>query len=83
MSSGTAVSHAQVDNPAAGESRNKTPVYVSRVKNIRSFLQRILAETACGIVAQMKGDLVTLVPDTADGFRTTVRVLRSLSEGRV
>ncbi|KDR09293.1 hypothetical protein L798_01029 [Zootermopsis nevadensis] len=26
----------------------------------------------------MKGDLVTLVPETADGFRATVRVLRSL-----
>lgn len=29
----------------------------------------------------MKCDLVTMVPDAADGFRATVRVLRSLVEG--
>ncbi|XP_021941957.1 mucin-1-like, partial [Zootermopsis nevadensis] len=64
-------SHAQVDKTAPGERRNKTPVYVSGVKDVRGFLHRIRAELACGIVAQMKGDLLTLVPETADGFRAT------------
>lgn len=38
VTSSDTASHAQVDKPAPGERRNKTPVYVSGVKKTHSFL---------------------------------------------
>jgi hypothetical protein len=66
-----------------GERRNKTPVHVSGVKNTRKFLDWIRSKTGSKLVAQMKGDILMLVPETADGFRATIGTLRSfdVSEG--
>jgi excinuclease UvrABC nuclease subunit len=66
-----------------GERRNKTPVYVSEVKNTRKFLDGIRATSESKLVSQMKGEILMLVPETADGFRATIAALRSLdtSEG--
>jgi hypothetical protein len=63
-----------------GERRNKTPVYVSGVKNTRRFQEWIRAKSGSNLVAQMKGEILMLVPDTADGFRATIGALRSLDE---
>ncbi|KDR20965.1 Kelch-like protein 10 [Zootermopsis nevadensis] len=62
---------------------------------VSGFLKRIRAESACGIVARMKGDIVTLVPDTTTDSgplsgccdpsvraRVPRRPLQSLREGR-
>jgi hypothetical protein len=70
---GTTSTTAQVDKVVPpGKRRNKTPVYVSGVKNTESKL-----------VSQMKGEILMLVPETADCFRATIGALRSLdvSEG--
>jgi hypothetical protein len=57
----------------------KTTIYVSGVRNTK-FLEWIRAKTASNLVAQMKGEILTLVPETAEGFRATVGALRSLGE---
>jgi hypothetical protein len=56
-------------------------MYVSGVKNPRSFLEWVRTKSASKLVAQMKGEYLMLVPETADGFRATISVLRSLGEG--
>jgi hypothetical protein len=55
-------------------------VYVSRVRNTCRFLDWIRAKSSSRIVAQMKGEYLRLVTETADGFRATIGALRSLSE---
>jgi hypothetical protein len=78
----TTPSSAQVEKVVPpGERRNKTPVYVSGVKNPRSFLEWVRTKSASKLVAQMKGEYLMLVPETADGFRATISALRSLGEG--
>jgi hypothetical protein len=47
-------------------------VYVSGVRNTRRFLNWFRAKSAIKLVAQMKGEILMLVPDTADGFRATI-----------
>jgi hypothetical protein len=64
-----------------GERRNRTPVNVSGVKKIRSFLEWVRTKSASKLVAQMKGEYLMLVPETADGFRATIGSLRSFGEG--
>jgi hypothetical protein len=77
----TTSSTAQVEKVVPpGERRNKTPVYVSGVKNPRSFLEWVHTKSASKLVAQMKGEYLMLVPETADGFRATIGALRSLGE---
>jgi hypothetical protein len=81
---GTTSTTAQVDKVVpSGEGRNKTPVYVSGVKNTLKLLEWIRAKFGSKLVAQMKGEILMLVPDTADGFRATIGALQSLnvSEG--
>jgi hypothetical protein len=56
-------------------------VYVSGVKKPRSFLEWVRTKYATELVAQMKGEYVMLVLETADGFRATIGALRSLGEG--
>jgi hypothetical protein len=75
---------AQVEKrvPPPGERRNKTPIYVSGVRNTRKFLEWIRAKTASKLLAQVKGEILMLVPETADGFRATTGALRSLGEGK-
>jgi hypothetical protein len=78
----TTSSTAQVEKVVPpGERRNKTPVYVSGVKNPRSFLEWVRTKSASKLVAQMKGEYLMLVPETADGFRATIGAMRSLGEG--
>jgi hypothetical protein len=64
-----------------GERRNETPVYVSEVKNARSFLGWVRTKSASKLVAQMKGEYLMLLPETPDDFRATIDPLRSLGEG--
>jgi hypothetical protein len=76
---GTTSATAQVDKvfPTI-ERRSKTPVCVSGVKNTRRFLECIRAKSGSKFVAQMKGEILMLVPETADGCRATIGDLRSL-----
>jgi hypothetical protein len=76
---GTTSITAQVDKVAPpGEQRNKTPVYVSGVKNTLKFLEWIRANSESKLVAQMKGEILMLVPETADDYRATISALRSV-----
>jgi hypothetical protein len=56
-------------------------VYVSGVKNTRSFLEWIGTKSASKIVAKMKREILVIVPETAHGVRATIDALRSLGEG--
>jgi hypothetical protein len=81
---GTTSTTAQDDKVVLlGERRNKTPLYVSGVQNTCKFLDWIRAKSESKLMAQMKGELLMLEPETADGFRATIGALRSLdvSEG--
>jgi hypothetical protein len=71
----------RVDLP--GERSNKIPVYVSGERIKRRFLDWIRTSSASKLVAQMKGEILMLVPETADGIRATIEALKSLdvSEG--
>jgi hypothetical protein len=57
---------------------NKTPVFVSGVKDTRGFLAWLRSKCPSSLCAQMKGEKLMIVPGTADGFRATVSALRSL-----
>jgi hypothetical protein len=48
------------------------------VKNTLKFLDWIRAKSGSKLVAQMKGEILILVPETADDFRATIGALRSL-----
>ena len=63
---------------APGERINKTPLFVTGVANVRLFLKWLKEETGGDGSARMQGDKLVLVPKTADCFRATVRVLRSI-----
>jgi hypothetical protein len=52
------------------------------VRNPRKFLKWIRAKTASKLQAQMKEEILMLVPETADGFQATIGALRSLAEGK-
>jgi hypothetical protein len=81
---GTTYATAEVDKVLPpGERRNKTPVFVSGVKNTRRFLERIRVKYGSKLVAHMKGEILMLVPETADGFRATIGALRPLDESEV
>jgi hypothetical protein len=56
-------------------------VYVCGVKNTRRFLEWIRAKYGSKLMAQMKGEILMLVPETDDGVRGTFGALRSLCEG--
>jgi hypothetical protein len=78
----TTPSSAQVEKVVPpGERRNETRVYVSGVKKPCNVLEWISTKSASKLVAQMKGEYLMLVPETADGFRTTIDALRSIGEG--
>jgi hypothetical protein len=62
----------------AGERHNKTPIYVSGFTDTRGFFTRLRELCSSGLSAQMKGERLMLVPNTADGFRATISALRSL-----
>ena len=60
----------------AGQRRNRTPVFITGVTDIRGFLAWLRSRCPKGLTAEIKGE--KLVPETADDFRTAVRALRSL-----
>jgi hypothetical protein len=62
----------------AAERHNKTPIYVTGVSDVRGFLAWLRAKSKGGLSGQIRGEKLMLVPQTADGFRATVAVLRSL-----
>jgi hypothetical protein len=77
------ISTAQVEKEVSppGKRSNKTLVYVTGVRNTRRLPEWIHAKSGSRIVAQMKGEYLMLVPETADGFRVTIGALKSLGEG--
>jgi hypothetical protein len=80
----TTFSSAQVEKvDPPGERRNKTPVYVSGVKNPRSFLEWVRTKSVTKLVAQMKGEYLMLVTETAYCFRAINGALQSIGEGEV
>ena len=79
MPDGT-TSNAQVANAClpAGERPNKTPIFISGFSDTRSFLAWLRAFCPGGLMVQLKGEKLMVVPLTADGFRAAVSALRSL-----
>jgi hypothetical protein len=55
-------------------------VFVSGVKNTLIFLEWIRPKSGSNLVAQMRGEILMLVPDTADGLRATIGALPYLDE---
>ena len=80
----SATSSTQVDNTAApaAERQNRTPIYITGVRNTRSFLSWLRALCPSGLSAQVKGERLMLVPATAAGFRAAVTALRSLDASK-
>ena len=64
---------------AAGERPNKTPIFISGVRDARTFLAWLRASFHGGLTAQLKAKM--MVPSTANGFRGVVSALRSLDGG--
>jgi hypothetical protein len=52
------------------------------VRNTRKFLEWIRAKTASKLLAQMRGEILMLVQETADGYRAITGALRSLGEDK-
>ena len=75
---------AQVANTClqAGESPNKTPIFISGVRETHAFLAWLRASCPGGLTAKLKSEKLMVVTLTADGFRAAVSALRSLG-GRV
>ena len=67
---------------APGEGINKTTLFVKGVVNVRLFFKWLKEETGRDGSARMQGDKLVLVPKTADSFRATVKVLRSIDENK-
>ena len=67
---------------ASGERINKTPLFVIGVVNVRLFLKWLKEETGGDGSVRMQGDKLVLVPKTADCFKATVRVLRSIDPSK-
>jgi hypothetical protein len=76
--------NAQVANTClpAGEHPNKTPIFISGVRDTRAFLAWLRASCPGSLTAQLKSKKLMVVPSTADGFRAAVSALRSLEEGK-
>jgi len=74
--------NAQVANTCmpAGERPNKTPIFVSGVRETRAFLVWLRASCPGGLTAQLKSEKLMVIPSTADGFRASVNAQCSLDE---
>jgi hypothetical protein len=82
MPTGIIPSCAQVEKVAApGEWHNKNLVYVSGVKNTRTFLKWSHKKSS-KLVAQIKGEYPVLVSETDEGFWAAINTFRSLGEGK-
>ena len=75
-----ATSNAHVANAClpGGQRPNKAPIYITGVTDTRAFLARLRASSPGGLMAQLKTEMLMVVPSTADGFRAAVSALRSL-----
>jgi hypothetical protein len=77
MSDGTTSNPQLATNsfaPAGGR-QNKTPIFVSGVKDTHGFLTWIWASCQSGLSAQNKGKRLMLFSQIADGFRAMVSTL--------
>ena len=72
--------NTQVANAShpAGEHINRTAIYISRVNDTRAFLEWLQGSCPSNLTAQLKADILVVVPTTDDGFRDAVSALRSL-----
>jgi len=79
MPDGT-TSNAQDANAClpAGERPNKTPIFISGVRDKRSLLAWLRVSCPGGLMAQLKGEKLIVVPSNADRFTAAVKALRSL-----
>jgi PAX-interacting protein 1 len=80
MPDGTTNNAQLASNTAApaAERQNKTPIYVSGVTDTRGFLKWLPPLCQSGLSAQIRGEKLMVVPNTAEGFRAVVSTLRSL-----
>jgi hypothetical protein len=62
----------------AGKRPNKTPIFASGASDTRGFLTWLRTQCPSSLSAQLKAEKLMIVPETADGFRATVSVLRFL-----
>ena len=60
-----------------GELAQNTPLYVTGVSNVRSFLKWLKDKTVGDGRARKQGDKLILVSGIADLFRATMKMLRS------
>jgi hypothetical protein len=65
----------------AGERPNKTPIFISGVRDTCAFLAWLQASCPGGLTAQLKAEKLIVVPSTGNGFRATISALRSLDGG--
>jgi hypothetical protein len=65
-----------------GQRRNRTPVFITGVTDTRGFLVWFRSRCPKSFTAQMKGESLMVVPETADDFRTAVSTLRSLDASK-
>ena len=77
----------EVPNPmeqktAPGKRIHKTSLFVTGVVNVRLFLKWLKEDTRGDGSYRMHGDMLVLVPNTADCFRATERVLRSMESSK-
>ena len=77
--------NSQVANAclSAGECPNKTPIFISGVRDTRAFLTWLRESCPGALTAQLKAEKLMVVPSTAKGFRAAVSALRSIDGGRV
>jgi hypothetical protein len=76
----------QTSAPAApippGQRRNRTLMFITGVTDIRGFLVWLRSRCPKSLTAQMKGEKLTMVPETADDFRAAVSALTSLDASK-
>jgi len=66
---------------SAGESPNKTPIFISGALDTRNFLAWLRASCPGGLTAQLKAEKLMVAPSTANVFRAAVNALWSLDGG--
>jgi len=67
----------------AGELPNKTPIFLSGVRDARTFLAWFQASCPGGLMAQLNAEKLMDVPSPAKGFKAAVSALRYLDVRRV
>jgi len=75
--------NAQVANTclSAGERANKTPIFISGLRDTRSFLAWLRGSYPGCLTTQLKAEKLMFMPSTANGFRAAVSALRSIDGG--